>query len=450
MGGSPLSSLTFRLVAATATSLLLGHAVAGHSVPTPSFPGAAGFGATTAGGRGGPVIAVTSLADRGPGTLRSALEDHEGPRIVVFAVEGEIALERQIAALGRLTLLGQVAPGAGVTVTGSSIRIAGDDVIVRGMRIRPGDGAGQDKSARDALTIGVRDRPVRRIVVDGNSFTWATDENVNVWAGAREVTISNNVIAEGLRNAGHPKGRHSMGMLVGDGASKITIAGNLFMSSEFRNPTIADATDVEIINNYTYNFGQHALSFTIRESVFTKSHVVGNVFERGPSSGRQMPIRILGDDGGAAIHLADNVSRDRGDGRHAAAAVAADAPTLRAAAPVFEPSGITALAAADVRDHVLATAGARRPRLDPVDARLIAEASAGAGQLIDSPRETEAGPKVPEVGPTTLPDRDGDFIPDAAEARFGGDPDTPDSHLIHAGSPYAAIELYAHALATGG
>src|SRR2546422_650886 len=35
---------------------------------TPAFPGAEGFGTTTAGGRGGPAMAVTHLTDEGPGS----------------------------------------------------------------------------------------------------------------------------------------------------------------------------------------------------------------------------------------------------------------------------------------------------------------------------------------------------------------------------------------------
>src|SRR5262245_54432613 len=51
----------------------------------PAFPGAEGGGAWTPGGRGGQVLVVTNLEDKGPGSLRAAVEA-KGPRIVVFAV----------------------------------------------------------------------------------------------------------------------------------------------------------------------------------------------------------------------------------------------------------------------------------------------------------------------------------------------------------------------------
>ena len=58
---------------------------------TVAFPGAEGGGAYSFGGRGGKVIVVTSLEDRGPGTFREACETG-GARIVVFNVAGIIRI----------------------------------------------------------------------------------------------------------------------------------------------------------------------------------------------------------------------------------------------------------------------------------------------------------------------------------------------------------------------
>ena len=57
----------------------------------PAFPGARGGGMYSFGGRGGKVLVVTNLNDRGPGSFRAALETG-GPRIVVFNVAGIIRL----------------------------------------------------------------------------------------------------------------------------------------------------------------------------------------------------------------------------------------------------------------------------------------------------------------------------------------------------------------------
>ncbi|MCA9447864.1 MAG: pectate lyase, partial [Candidatus Omnitrophica bacterium] len=80
----------------------------------PAFPGAEGFGAETVGGRGGRVLQVTNLKDKGPGSLREAVEA-EGPRTVVFRISGTIPLEKSIVVKNPyLTIAGQTAPGDGI------------------------------------------------------------------------------------------------------------------------------------------------------------------------------------------------------------------------------------------------------------------------------------------------------------------------------------------------
>ena len=109
-----------------------------------AFPGAEGWGAVSKGGRGGRVIKVTNLDDSGPGSLRQAVVGR-GPRTVIFEVSGNIDLERDLDIhRGQLTIAGQTAPGDGITLRGYGVNVYADDVIIRYIRVRPGDQAGVD------------------------------------------------------------------------------------------------------------------------------------------------------------------------------------------------------------------------------------------------------------------------------------------------------------------
>ena len=102
----------------------------------PAFPGAEGGGMFTPGGRGGKVITVTNLNDRGPGSFREACEPG-GARIIVFNVAGIIRLESPIIVRAPyVTIAGQTAPGDGVCIAGDSFWVHTHDVVVRQMRWR--------------------------------------------------------------------------------------------------------------------------------------------------------------------------------------------------------------------------------------------------------------------------------------------------------------------------
>src|SRR5262245_21392446 len=109
----------------------------GESATILAFPGAEGFGRFSRGGRGGSVCHVTTLADSGPGSLRTCVSALH--RTVVFDVGGWITLASPlgIAAQG-LTLAGQTAPGGGIGVRGQHVTLTGADIIVRFMRFRRG------------------------------------------------------------------------------------------------------------------------------------------------------------------------------------------------------------------------------------------------------------------------------------------------------------------------
>lgn len=397
-----------------------------------AFPGAQGFGAVTAGGRGGQIVKVTNLEPSGVGSLRWALEDLTGPRIVVFDVGGVVALKYQIEVNGQVTVAGQTAPG-GFTIIGARLRVVESDVIIRGLNIRPGDGEGDQPDNRDGVSVGVRGAAVDGVIIDSNSISWTVDEGLTTWGAPNNVTFSNNLIAEALRHSVHPEGRHSMGMLIGDGSSNVTAVGNLFAHNQFRNATVKDGSKgVEFINNVIYNYGPHGF---LAQSAST-AHVIGNVYIAGPDSARRAPIRLTNPETGAAYYLRDNVG-----------AIGGPAVSEISTSYVFEPSNVTIRPTSEVLDHVLANVAARVPELGPIDARIIQSVLDRSGAIIDSPRDVGGYEFLP-VG-TPLPDQDGDGIPDSYEPIIGSDPAEFDAHGDANGDGYSNIESYINGLFDG-
>ncbi|MDL2243704.1 polysaccharide lyase, partial [Bacteroidales bacterium OttesenSCG-928-J19] len=205
----------------------------------PAFPGAEGGGMYTAGGRGGKVIVVNSLADRGPGTLREACETG-GARIIVFNVAGIIRLESPISLKAPyVTIAGQTAPGDGVCVTGASFLIDTHDVIIRYMRFRRG---AQDVRFRDDALGG---NAVGNIIIDHCSGSWGLDENISIYRhvyNRREdgygdklptvnITIQNSIFSEALDCY-----NHAFGATIGGHNS--LFARNLFASNISRNASV--------------------------------------------------------------------------------------------------------------------------------------------------------------------------------------------------------------------
>src|SRR5215208_7160027 len=84
---------------------------------------------TPNGGVDGTIIRVTTLAAKGPGSLRQALET-EGARLVVFEVGGVIDLEGRTLVVSHphLTIAGQTAPDPGITLIRGGLVIKTHDV----------------------------------------------------------------------------------------------------------------------------------------------------------------------------------------------------------------------------------------------------------------------------------------------------------------------------------
>ena len=83
-------------------------------------------------------------------------------------------LEKQLVVRnGFLTIAGQTAPGGGITLRNHPLIIAADQVVVRFIRSRPGDGAGDTS---DAIWV----REGKDIIIDHCSASWASDETLSV------------------------------------------------------------------------------------------------------------------------------------------------------------------------------------------------------------------------------------------------------------------------------
>ncbi|MGL5794096.1 MAG: pectate lyase family protein, partial [Waterburya sp.] len=265
----------------------------------PAFPEAEGFGAMSAGGRGGKIIEVTNLDDSGLGSLRAAIETDQ-PRIIIFKVGGIIELDSSLEITNPyITIAGQTGPGGGITLKNSiknkeaPLKIKTHDVVIRYIRSRPGSNPHENGNL-DALTIAGKSGEVYNIIVDHCSFSWATDEVVSIYNDAHNITIQWSIIAEGLDCSTHVEDGeqqcHSMGLLLASkGQKNISIHHNLLAHNKRRNPLVQTTGVVDIVNNVVYNpgFGENSFSPTHVRGDYGVSQVnyINNYFQPGPNTG---------------------------------------------------------------------------------------------------------------------------------------------------------------------
>ncbi|MEJ0085590.1 MAG: pectate lyase [Pseudomonadota bacterium] len=386
------------------TALLFTH-LATAAQPRLAFPGAMGAAATTPGGRGGEIVKVTTLAPAGPGSFLEAVQK-VGPRIVVFEVGGVIDLAENTVRITapNLTIAGQTAPAPGITLIRGGIDIATHDVVVRHIRVRPGDGGRARLSGNDYDAISTLGGAYD-VIVDHCTLTWATDENLSAsgprftgdtpaeWreGTSHRITFSNNIIAEGLATSVHIKGEHSKGSLIHDNVSDILIVDNLYAHDKERSPLFKGGVRGAIINNLIYDPGQRAIHYNLIAEEWGdhpyqtgEMTVIGNVLRGGQSTVAGLPLVTVGGSGDLALYERDNIAVDLWGSPLPMRGTYTTAPIKILKLPVPMLLGVTPMPARAVQDYVVKNAGARNWDRDHEDARVVADTIEGRGFIIDS------------------------------------------------------------------
>jgi pectate lyase len=431
---------------------------------TAAFPGAEGFGASTPGGRGGKVIAVTNLNDSGPGSLRVAVET-SGSRTVVFRVAGTIELQSSLDISNPyITIAGQTAPGGGITLR--DIRASADplidiqthDVIVRYLTLRAGPPA-----AGDAMNIASRNHDAYSVIVDHNSMSWGVDQVFATWYDVHEISIQWNIFSEALDCSTHPKGCHSKGPMLGSyasdetknqpGAKNISFHHNLMAHNGERNPLVKTSGVCDVVNNVVYNpFGTFSHVDMEGQLVPIPVNYIGNYFKTGPNTtlGKYGIRTVHPGELGAQIFVQGNIGPHRTDNTLPEIDIVDPnsrkyVTTLRnPAAEVITTTAFVAYTA------VLENAGAKLglncdgtffERRDTIDNRIISDVVHGTGKTIDDPFEVGGWLTIPPAAPCKDTDLDG--MPDIWEEMFDFNLNNPfDGAEDTNGNGYTNLEEY--------
>jgi hypothetical protein len=411
----------------------------------PAFPTVEGGGRDTQGGRSkkGDVYVVTNLTDSisnpQPGSLRyglkrSDLKDGSTPRTIVFAVSGTIEVdpaasksERRLDIPANTTVLGQTAPGEGITIAGASVKI-NSNVICRYMRFRLGDGYDQDAASASG----------ENIVVDHCSFEWGVDETFSMKELVNS-SIQYNIIANSLsmvdKNgannsdveiaSGESEAKHGMGSIINGYNSSLT--HNLYANHGTRNPRIEGSFSydgktyqdkLDYSNNVCYNWGHDSAYGGERGNA--QVNFEGNYYKPGPNTISKVITRLFNCYNGATTSTyfingnvmtsSDEVTADNTLGFYNYS------PQVKLANKVEMAVPYEAESAEQAYENVMASAGASLFR-DAVDQRIINQVKTGTGNFINS--DEEDGGYDDTVSTLTLTDTDNDGIPDEYEDKFG-------------------------------
>ena len=450
-----------------------------------AFPGAEGGGMYVTGGRGGKVIHVTNLNDKGAGSLRAAIEE-KGARTIVFDVAGIIELQSALKVQnGDVTIAGQTAPGDGICLKNYNFRIHASNVIVRFIRCRMGD---EKKTEDDAMNLYTGDNNLQDVIIDHCSLSWSTDE-CGTFYGMTNFSLQWCILSESLRNSVHGKGKHGYGGIWG--GTNATYHHNLLAHHDSRNPRLDHdyvstlKGPVSLVNNVIYNWGDNSTyggESANDNNEYKKYNIVNNYYKPGPAtaagkvrfidpwtkacdnctkktgSTTNVPGHFYMD--GNVMDGYDGLTGDNWTGTTAAAAVIANIKSDAKFSYAEKATSLSLQKATDAYTAVMGYAGASFKR-DQVDTRIARETKNGnytytgsngsTNGFIDTQADVGGWPAYAATDDEVakVKDTDGDGIPDAVEDAFGLDKASAAdgaAKTLDKNGRYTNLEMYLHYL----
>ena len=452
-----------------------------------AFPGAEGGGMYTTGGRGGKVIHVTNLNDKGTGSLRAAIET-SGARTIVFDVAGTIELASDLKITkGDVTIAGQTAPGDGICIKNYATNINADNVIIRFVRFRLGDeGNWSEADIKNGKADGedcIWGRYHKDIILDHCSMSWSIDETASFYANAN-MTLQWSIIAESMKKCRlHSKGDHGYGGIWG--GKDASFHHNLLAHHSNRTPRF----------DHTYLYeGNGQSTATFRGNVDYRNCINYNGQGNGCYGGEGGNFNMVNNyyrntgkkyfieaDGGyvtggtqyaydwAHLYLSGNYNSDGSSDKYPdgvywkkaydAYSLSYDGHVLSSALPIHGKDGADAYVsthtASGAYSAVCSYAGASLRR-DAVDKRIVTGVKNGTGRIINDIADVKAeyGSAWPALSATdaekaAVADADGDGIPDAIETAWGLDKNNAQdgaAKSLDKNGRYTNLEMYLHYL----
>ena len=271
-----------------------------------AFPGAAGYGRFTTGGRmtdgrGARVYYVTRTDDCPSdalveGTLRWALNNGDDtPRTVLFRTCGTIYLTSPLAlSHANVTIDGQTAPGGGICIAGYPVKLSKPNVIVRYIRFRAGDLPSKSMTSLDVENT-------HHVIIDHCSLTWSMEENLTMY-DCDSTTVQWTIISEGLYNSKNDKGARSYATQWGGehGTMHHCLISNVNnraprfngVRNQSDTPGAHDQfVDNEFVNNVVYNWGKSNSLYggecykdINQGNSYNRVYMLNNYFRPGPAT----------------------------------------------------------------------------------------------------------------------------------------------------------------------